>query len=133
LRAMAAAARGAEVRIRIPVLDARRDEVFVAAYTADGDEKLAPCALPISGAGARLAELGSGALYVGAFARLIAPQADRLEGREFDQPRALWVGEVARGLDPAAYPPNPIYVRGAGATLPNLPPSPISPSPAGSD
>jgi tRNA threonylcarbamoyladenosine biosynthesis protein TsaB len=133
LRAMAAAAPTAETRIRIPVLDARRNEVFVAAYGAEGEEKLAPCALAVSGAGARLADLGSEAIYVGAFARLIAPQADRLEGREFDLPRARWVGAVAARLEAGSHAPDPIYVRGAGATLPNLPPSPISPSPPGSD
>jgi tRNA A37 threonylcarbamoyladenosine modification protein TsaB len=129
---MAAAAPAADARIRIPVLDARRAEVFAAAYAADGSEKLAPCAVSISAAAARLAELGSQVLYVGACARLIRPEADRLEGREFDLPQARWVGALAFVLDPRSHPPDPIYVRGAGATLPNLPPSPISPFPGGS-
>jgi tRNA threonylcarbamoyladenosine biosynthesis protein TsaB len=132
LRAMAASAPATESRIRIPVLDAGRAEVFVAAYAADGKEMLAPCAIPIAEAYARLGALFAEPLFVGGFAKAIAPQAERLEGPDFDFPQARWVGRVAAGLDPEASPADPIYVRGAGATLPNLPPSPISPSPAGS-
>jgi len=132
LRAMAAATPAGEARLRAPVLDAKRGEVFAALYAADGSEKLAPCAIPIEDAARRLGELGKDLIYIGAAARLIAPEADRLEGRELDLPLARWVAAVGAVLDPAAHPPDPIYVRGAGATLPNLPPSPISPSPAGS-
>ncbi|HVJ17004.1 MAG TPA: hypothetical protein VM686_16295, partial [Polyangiaceae bacterium] len=81
---------------------------------------------PIAEAGARFRELAGELLFVGGFASVVAPDADRLEGREFDLPRARWVGVVGAQLDPAAHPPDPIYVRGAGATLPNLPPSPLS-------
>jgi hypothetical protein len=41
-------------------------------------------------------------------------------------PSAHWVGVIGGELDPALQPPEPIYVRGAGATLPKLPPSPLS-------
>jgi tRNA threonylcarbamoyladenosine biosynthesis protein TsaB len=132
VRAMAAAVPLTETRLRIPVLDARRDEIFTGAYDAAGTEILAPCAVPIVEARARLSALASELVYVGAFAQSFAPEADRLEGREFDLPSARWVGALAAVLEPDSHPPDPIYVRGAGATLPNLPPSPISPSPAGS-
>ncbi|HVJ22164.1 MAG TPA: tRNA (adenosine(37)-N6)-threonylcarbamoyltransferase complex dimerization subunit type 1 TsaB, partial [Polyangiaceae bacterium] len=55
LRAMAAAAPASEPRVRVPVLDARRSEIFAAAYDAEGSEKMAPCAIPIAEAGAAAA------------------------------------------------------------------------------
>jgi tRNA threonylcarbamoyladenosine biosynthesis protein TsaB len=132
LRAMAAAAPESRAGVRLPILDAGRGEVFAAAYAADHGERLASCAIPLAEAHEKLTALFPGAVYVGAAAKLIAPQAERLEGPELDQPSARWVGVVALALDPDQSPADPIYVRGAGATLPNLPPSPISPSPAGS-
>jgi hypothetical protein len=131
LRAMAASVTSGS-ELRVPVLDARRGEAFVAAYSADGSERLAPCALPVDQVRGLLETLGEPYVLVGGFSRNVGAAANRLQGREYDQPSARWVGVVASRLDPGQHPAEPIYVRGAGATLPNLPPSPISTSPPGS-
>jgi tRNA threonylcarbamoyladenosine biosynthesis protein TsaB len=126
LRAMAATVSEEDARLRVPVLDARRDEVFVAAYSAEGEERLAPQALPVATARAELEKLGSDLLFIGAGAGLLGADLERLEGREHDLPHARAVALVGSELDPALHPADPIYVRGVGATLPNLPPSPLA-------
>src|SRR6185369_5960506 len=49
LAALASSAPATDRRTRVPVLDARRGELFVAAYDADGRERLAPNAVPVAG------------------------------------------------------------------------------------
>jgi tRNA threonylcarbamoyladenosine biosynthesis protein TsaB len=126
LRAMAATARDGDGRLRVPVLDARRDEVFVAAYTHEGEERLAPTALPRASALGELEKLGPDLCFIGAAAALLSETVERLEGRDHDLPHAREVALLGSRLDPARHPPDPIYVRGVGATLPNLPPSPLA-------
>jgi tRNA threonylcarbamoyladenosine biosynthesis protein TsaB len=120
LRAMARAVPDSVVGTRVPLLDARRNEVFGAGYhTGSGTtELLAPLALPrasaVSTLKAQLPEpivwLGSGLSLVGA-----SPSFSSLET---EHPSACAVGQLAEELDPAACPPLPVYVRDAGATLP---------------
>jgi tRNA A37 threonylcarbamoyladenosine modification protein TsaB len=117
--------------VRVPILDARRAELFAAAYDRQGVELLAPCALPLQEARARLETLGSHLVFVGGFAEALGPDVPLLRGPDYDLPQARWVGIVASNAAVDEYPALPIYVRGAGATLPNLPPSPISSSPRG--
>jgi tRNA threonylcarbamoyladenosine biosynthesis protein TsaB len=126
LRAMAATVRDGDPRLRVPVLDARRDEVFVAAYSVNGEERLAPLALPVATARAELEKLGPNLRFIGAGAALLGADIERLEGREHDLPHAREVALLGSELDPARHPADPIYVRGVGATLPNLPPSPLA-------
>jgi tRNA threonylcarbamoyladenosine biosynthesis protein TsaB len=126
LRAMAASAGARDTRLRVPVLDARRGEVFVAAYTASGEERLAPIALPVETARGELAKLGADLHFIGAGAALLGADLGRLEGREHDLPHAREIALLGGELDPSQHPPDPIYVRGIGATLPNLPPSPLA-------
>lgn len=108
--------------LRCPVLDARRSEVFVGAYAAGAGarEQLAPLALAIDGARAELERrLGAAIAWIGAGAGLIGvePSCGSAETRE---PCALGVGLLATELDPAEHPATPVYVRDAGATLPDL-------------
>ncbi len=131
LRAMARAVPISDARVRVAILDARRDEVFAAAYAADGRELLSPCALPLGEARAKLEALSAERVFVGSFAEALGPDLPVFRHESSDLPHARWVGVVGGELEPEAHPPDPIYVRGAGATLPNLPPSPISPSPRG--
>ncbi len=56
LRAVAAGHDVADTRLRVVVRDARRDEYFVAAYSASGEEVVAPHAIAQDGAGECLAE-----------------------------------------------------------------------------
>lgn len=122
LRAMARAVPDSVPGVRCAVLDARRAEVFAAAYAAGplAAESLPPLALPIVSALTILASrlsppivwLGSGLALLGATPTFSGPGT--LE------PSAAAVGLLAEELDPATNPALPVYIRDAGATLPDL-------------
>jgi tRNA A37 threonylcarbamoyladenosine modification protein TsaB len=104
----------------VPLLDARRNEVFAAAYGRGPGcpELLAPLALPSASARSQLEQqlpgpltwLGSGHTLLGVSPGFRSPEADN--------PSAYAVGLLAEELDPACCPAVPVYVRDAGATLP---------------
>jgi tRNA threonylcarbamoyladenosine biosynthesis protein TsaB len=127
LRAVARGAPEDDPRVRVVALDARRDELFVAAYAADGRELLAPAAFGRDVAPARVAEAlaGAAALGLGELARELGPSVDPLARDDLDLPHARWVALLGVDADPSAAVAEPNYVRGPGATLPNLPPSPL--------
>jgi tRNA threonylcarbamoyladenosine biosynthesis protein TsaB len=127
LRAMAQAVPAADERVRIAVLDARRSEVFLAAYAPDGAELIAPTALaPAAARELLLGTLGTrAAVTVGESAHLLGEGFVHLAGTELDLPHASPVAALGALLEPATARAEPVYVRGPGATLPNLPPSPI--------
>lgn len=124
LRAIAAGHRPDDVRLRVVVRDARRDEFFVAAYTAGGQEVVAPHAIAQEGAVAHLAEQFAG--------RDIVVLGTELEGLpcELDDettcPDARSVARVALHLEPESSPVEPQYVRGPNITRPKLPDSPLN-------
>jgi hypothetical protein len=123
---MARALSGAPGLIRVAVLDARRAEVFVGAYLdgSEAREVLAPRALPVASAvatvgrdlagGPELAWIGSGVSLLG------QPPASLAHGTA--EPSAASVGLLAEVLAPEQNPARPLYIRDAGATLPNLGP-----------
>lgn len=98
LRAMAAGIEG-EPRpaIVLPVLDARKQEVFVAAYDEAGTERLAPCHIPRASFGEVIAPyLQRGALVVGEVASELGLDEAVLR-RDFstDLPDAFVVAKLA--------------------------------------
>jgi tRNA threonylcarbamoyladenosine biosynthesis protein TsaB len=122
LRAMARAVPDHVPGLRVPVLDARRAEVFAAAYEAGprAAERLAPLALPSGSARERLtAELPAPLVWLGGGLALCGVTADFAEPGA-DAPAAYAVGLLAEELDPWENPPVAVYVRDAGATLPDL-------------
>ncbi|HYO95478.1 MAG TPA: tRNA (adenosine(37)-N6)-threonylcarbamoyltransferase complex dimerization subunit type 1 TsaB [Polyangiaceae bacterium] len=124
LLAMARAIDPNERGLRVPLLDARRSEVFMAAYDEAGHEQLAPCAVASSEVCSVIARLSAPALILGEVAqRLELPDARR--SAETDLPHARWVATLASELGADDWPPTPIYVRDAGAALPTLPTSPF--------
>ena len=127
LRAMARGVPEGEARVRVPVLDARRNELFVAAYRADGSTAVAPVALPRATGREELAALlhGEAFVLVGQGSALLGEELPRIERHDLDLPHASWVGVLAGEIDPAEAVAEPEYVRGPGATLPKLPPSPL--------
>lgn len=128
LTALASSAPTTERRTRVPVLDARRGELFLAAYDADGRERRAPDAVPLAAVAALLAELGGPGdlVLIGEAARLVGVGYEALAGTELELPHAAAVARIGAGLDPASAPAEPTYVRGPGATPQNLPPSPLA-------
>lgn len=139
LRAMARGVPPEHPGARCALLDARRDEVFLAIYD-EPRELVAPRAVPRSALLAAFAPDGELApsRLPGAPAELVLvgesipeleasrPGLSRFASPDTELPSARWVGILAGELDPGLHPAEPIYVRGAGATLPDLPPSPLS-------
>jgi len=128
LAALASLAPATERRTRVAVLDARRGELFIAAYAVDGTERLAPTAIPVASVPGVLAELGgpSDLVLIGEAAELVGGGYDALALTEPGLPNATAVARMGAELDPGAAPAEPTYVRGPGATPQNLPPSPLA-------
>jgi hypothetical protein len=108
--------------LRCPLLDARRGEVFAAAHDAGprAAERLAPLALPIEGAcETLLARLSGPLVWIGSGLSLLGV-APSFSSTETTEPSAAAVGQLAEELDPTLHPAIPVYVRDAGATLPDL-------------
>ena len=122
LRAMARAVPEKLPGRRCAVLDARRNEVFCAIHEAGprAAEVVAARALPATTARAIIEQehpaplvwIGSGLALLGETATFAAPGSD--------EPSASAVGLLAEELEPDEHPPLPVYIRDAGATLPDL-------------
>jgi tRNA threonylcarbamoyl adenosine modification protein YeaZ len=137
LRAMAAGVPGALAGDRWPVIDARRDELFVACYRADGTELLAPLAVARNEALQTLARLAASIstghnqplLLGSALQKFTELHGDASPFQAFrslasDWPSADEVGRIA--CDPREIATaSPDYLRGADAILPSLPPCPL--------
>jgi tRNA threonylcarbamoyladenosine biosynthesis protein TsaB len=122
LRAMARAVPADLPGVRCAVLDARRAEVFAAAYATGprAAEVLAPLALPTATAlGTLTSQLASPILWLGS-GLLLLGATPSFAGSGTVEPMAAAVGLLAEELDPATNPALPVYIRDAGATLPDL-------------
>lgn len=122
LRAMARSVPESVPGLRCPLLDARRAEVFAGAYQAgpQAAEVLAPLALSAETAqGALSQQLHAPIVWIGSGLALAGIEPT-FSGPEAQEPSATAVGLLAGELSPEAHPPIPVYVRDAGATLPNL-------------
>ena len=122
LRAMARAVPASQPGVRCAVLDARRAEVFVAGYAAGfrAAAVLEPLALLASSARETLeARLSAPIVWIGSGLNLLGLQPTFIApGTE--EPAAGAVGLLAEELEPTENPALPLYIRDAGATLPNL-------------
>ncbi|MEX0621068.1 MAG: tRNA (adenosine(37)-N6)-threonylcarbamoyltransferase complex dimerization subunit type 1 TsaB [Solirubrobacterales bacterium] len=116
---------GARDGLRFPVLDARRGEVFVAAYDAQGEEVLPPAALPPEAAIESILGI-SGPVTVGGpgavrFDRLFADAGISIESPESANGRLSGVAICRLGAEaPTPEPgqtPQPIYIREPDAKL----------------
>lgn len=122
LRAMARAVPASVHGLRTPLLDARRGEVFLGAYEAGpgASERLAPQAVA-AGAARQLisGQLAGPLVWIGSGLSLagIEPTFDSSQTAE---PSAQAIGLLAEELNPHDHPAIPVYVRDAGAELPNL-------------
>lgn len=122
LAAMARAVPDAIAGLRCPVLDARRSEVFTAAYRAGprAAELLAPIAVAIADARELLAQqLPAPLVWIGSGLGLLQ-LSPTFSSPATETPSAAAVGLLAEELDPAENPALPVYIRDAGATLPDL-------------
>jgi tRNA threonylcarbamoyladenosine biosynthesis protein TsaB len=125
LCAMARAVPASVAGHRVALLDARRGEVFAAAYAEDGAELAAAAALPRETALAKLARRVAGPrVLVGRVARELAGAESPFASEPTDLPHATWTALIGAELVPGAAA-EPLYIRDAGATRPSLPPSPF--------
>jgi tRNA threonylcarbamoyl adenosine modification protein YeaZ len=100
------------------LIDARRGEFYLAAWSADGAEIVAPCAVRHQAASA-VVPPGSLVLGPGADKFLeIAGERETVRARGCDLPDAARIAEAAAGLTPGDDPPQPVYLRASGAELP---------------
>jgi tRNA threonylcarbamoyl adenosine modification protein YeaZ len=125
LQAMASAALAVQPgRCVVPVVDAHRQELFVAAYNPQGTLLWGPSALPAVEAGTSIAARMGAQSYVlvGSAARALGPNQPVFA--DAPSARAEWVARLALTLPEANA--TPLYARGPDATLPDLPPNPLS-------
>lgn len=123
LRAMAAAA-PPELGVVCPTLDARRGELFVAAYGADGQELLPATAIPCDQVVARLRDhLGQNWTLLGAASELAEGTAARHRCVKSELPHAAAVARLGLILDPGGA--EALYVRNQVAIKPRMPPNPL--------
>ncbi len=108
---------------RITVVDARRGELFIAEYSADGSE----CSPPRLASPEQVTE----ELRERNDAQIVGPITESLgfspyRSKYADGPSAHGVGLLGARLAPPGGPVEPAYARDADAILPNLPPSPLA-------
>jgi tRNA threonylcarbamoyladenosine biosynthesis protein TsaB len=128
---LAAMARAAPVDLRglrCPVLDARRDELFLAVYDAAGIERNAARAVATSAARRTLNELCASESKILLGQAATAIETDVFRSEHTDLPHAIYVALLSEGLSESAAGAVPLYVRGPGLVLPELPPSPLDES-----
>jgi tRNA threonylcarbamoyladenosine biosynthesis protein TsaB len=127
--------------LRCAVMDARRDELFVAVHDANGEEIVAPRAIARSAAVEAVGTLTEGITRTGPtwveltkderLSWLVGELASELAGpwrhfrsEEADLPHATLTALVAQ--DHVQRDADPMYVRPVDAIRPKLPPSPLS-------
>jgi tRNA threonylcarbamoyladenosine biosynthesis protein TsaB len=128
LRAMADACPAEVTGVRLALLDARRGEVFAAAYDESGRERLAPLALARETALRTLLErLGPEVVLLGEVVAELGPGPEARVHRSdsTDLPDATAVARLALEASANASFIEPLYVRDAGATPQALVPSPF--------
>lgn len=126
LRALSVSLSSEDERLRVVLRDARRDEFFLAAYDARGQEVVAPHAIPQAGAGDVVREMfyGKDKDYV-----VLGTEVEGLPclvGEGTTEPDARGVGRLGLSLCPDEAPVTPDYVRGPNVVKPKLPVSPLS-------
>lgn len=142
LGAMAKAAGAAAPAFRATLLDARRGEIFLAWFDADGRELVPPRAVPRD---QLVEELRS--LYLSIAAGSQNPDAEavllgevvreiqelqvwkQLRSEETDRPHATWVGILGEQRELDGRPVEPAYARDPDAVKPNLPADPLAQEP----
>lgn len=125
LEAMARAAPAEHRGLRCPVLDARREEMFVALYAPDGIELESP-QLVTSATDLRrfTTDASSELLFLGCAPGLLESIPGVFRSSETDLPHARWVALAAEQA-PESGEARPIYIREAVAVVPRLPPNPL--------
>jgi tRNA threonylcarbamoyladenosine biosynthesis protein TsaB len=126
LEAMAHAGLDSANSTVVPVLDARRGELFFAAYSQNGRELL-PAQLAESAAVIEqlVCELPGPITVLGKAWNVGAGRLPHHHSEETDLPHARWVAWLGARCE-LGHPARPLYLRAPVATLPQLGPNPLS-------
>jgi tRNA threonylcarbamoyladenosine biosynthesis protein TsaB len=123
-KAMALAVPSGRGGSRCVLVDARKGELFLAAYDPAGAELL-PVRLVSTPEAALAASAGlPEPIFIGSGAALLGVRPEVLSSPETDYPHARWVALAARTLA-MGEPIRALYVRDAGAVIPRLPENPL--------
>jgi len=126
LRAMAWAASRGDERTRVPVIDARRGELFLAAYTPAGRELLPPQVVANVDAAERLIRsLPGEALLLGRASAPLWVSFEHDPNLEAELPHARWTALLGATL-PADTGASALYLRPAVAVAAQLRQNPLS-------
>jgi tRNA threonylcarbamoyladenosine biosynthesis protein TsaB len=117
LAAMAAAVPRHVRGPRVPLLDARRNELFWARYGEDGEEMAAPGTL----ARAAVAKIRTGAVVIGEVCDDLGI-VEAWRSSATDLPHAQFVALLTSQATPDGLPVEPLYAREADAVKPREPP-----------
>jgi len=111
---------------RCAMVDAHRNELFCAEYTASGEEVRPPLAVRRDGARAWLAEAHEPRVVIGEIAASLEDDLGPFRSDLTDLPHAAGVALLGSVLAPERAPTDAIYARPADAIRPTLPRSPLS-------
>lgn len=126
LQAMARAVPSGTRAARVPLLDARRGEFFLAAYDPEGRELLAPQIVENTRAVEKIVErLPGSVLLLGRAWDPRESQLDHQGSEETDLPHARAIALLGAELE-IGHPVLPLYLRPAVALAPRLQPNPLS-------
>jgi tRNA threonylcarbamoyladenosine biosynthesis protein TsaB len=126
LRALAGAAPRGDERARVPVIDARRGELFLAAYSAAGLELLAPqVAANADVAEQLIRSLPGGVLLLGRASAPLWASFEHDTSPDAELPHARWTAFIGATL-PADASANALYLRPAVAAAAQLRQNPLS-------
>jgi len=108
------------------LVDARKGELFAAAYDPDGRERMEVRLLAsVSELTPLLHPLGD-PLFLGNGAAALTPPMRVYRSSATDLPHARWTAAAAIEAEPGPSV-RPLYVRDAGAVMPRLPQNPLKP------
>jgi tRNA threonylcarbamoyladenosine biosynthesis protein TsaB len=127
LRAMALAVPTGLYGCRCVLVDARRGELFAAAYDPDGRERAeVRLVASVNELTPLLHALGD-PLFIGNGVVSLPASTRVFRSAETDLPHARWTA-IAAIEAPPMHSVRPLYVRDAGAVMPQLPQNPLGPS-----
>lgn len=127
LRAMCRGVPPSMPGLRCAFGDARRGELFAAAYDGESARVAGIATIPRAELTTWIDSVreGKDVVLVGAVLGEFPELGGVHRSDITDRPSAVCVAELAARLDPALAPAEPEYVRGADAIRPNLPPHPL--------
>ncbi len=100
------------------VLDARRDQVYLQTFGADGSPAMAPALLSLAEATDAVTSLGASPTAIGSGAALLVEQIGPMRVLTRAAPSIAALARTGARAGEGASPPSPLYLRGPDAKMP---------------